>query len=257
MAEKLPFTFTPNIVRYLKEMIEVYERRNQGVPKDIGFIPFSHKARLYSDDEPFYSFSEPNRKAFIEYVSKNGAAIIQDNEDFTENYVLEDRIEFLAFTDEEDDGPDVGKAWGTHPWDMDIWIDDIRPVLFLWQEYLRQKSSDELGKGNIEVEQMSFDQKEARLMYRNKSYSLHKGKSKKPLRLRLFEKLWDERMHVVNGETTRVGKRLTASELINRLGVEPGKTDFYNLEAALQRKQMPIRIEKVGDSVLLVVNENI
>lgn len=257
MAEKLPFTFTPNIVRYLKEVIEIYERRNQGVPKDIGFIPFSHKARLYSDDEPFYSFSEPNRKAFIEYVSKNGAALIQDDEELTENYVLEDRIEFLAFTDEEDDGPDVGKAWGTHPWDMDIWIDDIRPVLFLWQEYLRQKSTDELSKGNIQVEQMSFNETDARLTYRSKSYTLHKGKGKKPLRLRLFEKLWEERMHVVNDMTTKTGKPLTLMELTNRLGSEPGKSDIYNLESALQRKHMPIQIQKDGDSVLLIVKENI
>lgn len=246
MAKKLPFTFTPTIVRYLKHAVELHAKWTQGAPAGHSYGLLTFDLPTYEEGEAIFTFTEASRLSFRKYFTY-------------------EKINVIHVTGEEQRGLYYDKVddWGK-PGSFCLYkekthfiIRDIKPVLALWKTYLLQKDGPQLAVLDAEFEQVSFDDSEGRLTYLTKSYTLHKGKDGKALRLRLFRKLWDERMHIVNNKTTEKGRPMTMDALTKYLGKRPGKTDISNLGANLKKKGMPIRIQKDADSVLLIVNEDI
>lgn len=257
MATKPPFTFTPNIVRYLSTVIDLHQRRLQGAPPghDLGDLHFN--IPTYLDEEDFFSFSEKMRLSFVEYIKRGTGNKVWYGSDEEGN---EKRFRFMHDRDSEWSSGDperMKNGMAEIPCQSWFIIKDVKPLLFLWKYYLSQKDKPLIEILDSEFERMTFDDKDGRLSYLNKSYTFHRGKDRKATRLQLFKKLWDERMHIVNNETTKPGKPLTMEALTKRLGSTPLKSDIFNLESALKRKGMPIRVQKDSDSVLLIVDEHI
>lgn len=75
MEEKYPFTFTPPIIRYIKEIITVFENRKLRNIKNT--LPFSVCFESYEKNELFQHNSENTRKAFIKYLEEQGTVKIE------------------------------------------------------------------------------------------------------------------------------------------------------------------------------------
>ena len=124
IEEKYTFTFTPPVVRYLKEIISGQENRKQKNIKKI--LPFSICLESYEKHELFHHDSEDNRKVFIEYLEQEEAVKF-------ELIKITDTRAFDDFTDEKNREGDYNTNFVLH-------ILNMNPILEIWDNYTNSKS---------------------------------------------------------------------------------------------------------------------
>lgn len=124
IEEKYPFTFTPPVIRYLKEIITGFENRKQKNIRNI--LPFSICLESYEKHELFHHDSEHNRKAFVEYLEEEKAI----------------RFELIKITDTRAfDGLDTGKNKdGEYNTNFVLHILNMNPVLEILDNYTNSNS---------------------------------------------------------------------------------------------------------------------
>lgn len=122
--EKYPFTLTPPVVRYLKEIITGFENRKQKNIRNV--LPFSICLESYEKHELFHHDSEDNRKAFIDCLEQEKAV----------------RFELIKITDTRAfDGLDTGKnKEGEYNTNFVLHILNMNPVLKMLDNYINSTS---------------------------------------------------------------------------------------------------------------------
>lgn len=123
IEEKYPFTFTPPIVRYLKETITGFEDRKQKNIKNI--LPFSVCFESYEKHELFHHDSEDNRKVFIKYLEQEKAV------KFELIKILDSRAfdDFITGKNKE----------GDYNTNFVLHILNMNPILEIWNNYMNSK----------------------------------------------------------------------------------------------------------------------
>lgn len=252
MAKQLPFTMTPSIVRYIRQVIDRYESRMQGAIKGQAVLPFNIILKGYEKDETFMSHSEHMRENFLEYL---GEAIHLD----------------ICFMGDPRDYGDIGLspfsthgeelAEGTYGYpveDFGITIKDINPFLSLWDTYLLQKKEAKpTPHSEVIFSRMDFDDKNRVLIFGSKVKKFQKARKDSP-RFLLFKILWEHRKHIVRGLELQgySGRPLPREQLETSIGLSLKDTDFANLQGVLSTAGMPIKIDyKNEEKILMSVNE--
>ncbi len=253
MAKSLPFTFTPSIVRYIRQILEEYESRRQGSIKGQAVLPFSIGLRGYGAGESFMSHTEQMRENFLDYVGEAASIEIQF---MGEERLYEDRVSTMITT--------LGAEWedgtfGTPVESFGVSVKKIDPFLSLWETYtLQKKNILPVPHGEVIFSRIQFDDKARVLIFGSKVKKFQKANDKTSPRFKLFKTLWEHRRHTLRGEELEgcSGRPLSKRALEESIGLPLKDTDFANLEGVLSRAGMPIEIEHSNEEkVLMIVKE--
>lgn len=248
-AKKLPFLFTPPIIRYIEGIIFEYEKRGQGILNQ-EILPFSMHFETYKADEPFMSHSEDMRKTFVDYLTERGAI----------------EFEFISgadsrFFDEavraESESEAIEKSSGHFEKEFGLRVLDITPIKEVWVYHTKHPNPSILkGTEAFEACETRYDKDTRRLTFHKKSHTFQKGQ-----RAKVFEALWNRRSHICGG--MEVGRReaISTTELAGVLGMKSArgeqdlKIQLHNTRNILLKKGLPVRIKSSKESVLMTIKE--
>lgn len=249
-AKKLPFLFTPPIIRYVERILFEYEKRGQGILNQ-EILPFSIHFETYKVDEPFMSHSEDMRKSFVDYLTERGAV----------------EFEFISgadsrFFDEairaENENEASEKSSGHFEKEFGLRVLDITPIKEIWVYHTKHPNPSLLkGTEAIDSCEVRYDKDTRRLTFHKKFHTFHKGQ-----KVKVFEALWERRSHRCGGvEIKSRPEALSPAELADVVGMKSArrekdlKTLLHNTQSVLLAKGFPIRIKSSKESVLMTIKE--
>lgn len=131
--EEYPFTFTPPIVRYLKEIITGFENRNHGVIGNKEVLPFSICFETYEKGEQFLNNSENMRKKFIDYLESQNAVKF-------ELIKATDTRVFDSFVLKDNASESAGKYEGDYNTNFVLHILNMNPIHEIWSDYSKNQN---------------------------------------------------------------------------------------------------------------------
>jgi len=241
--KKLPFLFTPPIVRYVERIISEYEKRNQGILNQ-EILPFSIRFETYTTDEPFLSHYEDMRKSFIDYLEQRGAIKFHfisggDSRFFDEKIYAEDDIEANE------------KSMGYFEKSFEIEVLEITPIKDIWV-YHTKHPNPSLLKGTMAFDDYSVNFDGKRLVHHKKFHNFQNGLPKK-----VFVELWERRSHTNAGAPIHKPEILSRKELAEITGRKEDavKQAVHNIYNTLLSKGFPIRVKNTKDGVLMTIKE--
>lgn len=248
MIKKLPFTFTPSIIRYTKNIIEKFERRSQGITDQI-IVPFTIELDTYTEGEPFMSHSEDMRKLFIDYLEAKKVAKFEFIEGHEPRY-FEDVVRVKG---DNEYGEESGTNIETK---FSLRILDIEHIKELWGYYMDNKIPSTLTRKGI-YEALEIDlNKKMWLFDSSDSAVVHKFQK----RLHpLIKILWDKKSHFSNGEEFGVHKPVSLKKLSESLNKNEAFLDVQltNLKKRLDKfkSRHSVCLEYDGEDALLKIIE--
>jgi hypothetical protein len=248
MIKKLPFTFTPSIIRYIKNIIEKFEKRSQGITDQI-VVPFTVEFDTYVEGEPFMSHSEEMRKLFVDYIEAKKVAKFEFIEGHEPRY-FEDIVRVKGDNEYgEESGTNIETKFGLH-------ILDIEHIKELWDCYMDNKIPSTLTRKGIYAALEIDLNKKMWLLDSSDSAAVHKFQKRLHSLIKI---LWDKRSHFSNGEEFGLHKPVSLKELSDLLNRNKTFLDeqLTNLKKRLDKfpSRHSVCLEYDGENVLMKIRE--
>ena len=228
--EKLPFTFTPSIIRYLEEIISKYEKRSQGILNHQSVLPFSITFETYKEDEPFQSHSEDMRKNFVDYLVERDVVKFNfipgiDDRRFDENIITE--------TGSEEEYYAKGTAY--FETNFGFTILEMSTIKKIWTYYTQHQNPSILkGTEAFDLRVGQYDKDTGKLKFNKRNHSFNK------LLRPLFKELWNRRSHICGKKETGSSTIISVGDLAKIPNIEKDtirlKAQLHNIQTRLSAK---------------------
>jgi hypothetical protein len=251
MTTRLPFTFTPQISRYITEIIKDYNKRIEGVSKKEKITPFPVFFKTYKEEEYVTKHAEEMRLNFVNYLIKKQAVESLVMPKQVSKDTVKDQEFYNEITDEEfnDTTRFFIKNFGLR-------ILDIKPIQAIFEHKLKHSNPTILTEVT-ELEDSRLGQCVENNENGKPKVKLSFGKNKerhyyKPVLRRMIMELWARRSHICKGkesngrnaESISIEKLAEEIEIKNKVGMKMLHTQLHNTQNEL--------LKKFSGSILLV-----
>lgn len=249
MATKLPFTFTPQISRYIDEIIKDYNKRKEGLPKNQKVAPFPIFFDTYKEEEYIAPHNEEMRLSFVNYlINEQAVESLAMPKQASKDTERDDEF-YNDFTEEEfnDSTMFFIKNFGFR-------ILDIKPILAVLNYKLKhpnstiQTEATELKDSRLgQCEEITVNKKIIRVV----SFGKKTRNFYKPILRRIVKELWERRSHVCkkketnssNSESVSIDELVKILEINNDASIRMLPGQLHNIQSNL--------LSKFSSSILL------
>lgn len=249
MATKLPFTFTPQISRYIAEIIKDYNKRSEGLPKNQKVTPFPIFFDTYKEEEYVAPHNEEMRLNFVNYLIKEQAIEslampkqtskeTEGGDEFYNNFTEEELNDTTRF---------FIKNFGFR-------ILDIKPILAVLNYKLKHPNANILTEAT-ELRDLRLGQCEEEIVRKKIKRVVSFGKKTrnfyKPILRLIVKELWVRRSHVCKTKETNGSdsEPVSLEELVKILKIN-NDDDIQTLPVQLHNIQNNL-LSKFSSSILL------
>lgn len=257
--EKLLFSFTPPITRYLEEINNKFDKMSQGSIENQKITPFFIDIETYKQDEPFMTHYEDNRGIFLNYLENRKAirlSAVPENVWGHTVKLFDDHIEQTNFYKNIDDFVEInGKKI---PIKFRLEIFDINVIKKLLANQRQRPKTPTLKEIQYyENVQVTYDDITRRLIYQssNKKFNWKTN----PTRAKIFDILWKNHSHMYNNKEMWSPVLLDLSELAKTLKISDTslKKKLKSIKNELTSKGFPLNINYSNNTVLMKINEKV